>query len=164
MISLLNTRPVLRLTSIQKSLLVLLLTIMYACTEESAPSFDTNTVERDPQTTMPLSRDQDIISIDLANQSDMNVELDSSVPSFNKVRVRFEWQGDDFYRMPWPSDARLTAQGTPDLSDFPGDTPTLTSIREYLQNSIQGFSLMPVVYIPFWMRSRKSGCKKTSVR
>jgi hypothetical protein len=146
----LNNKFFLRFTRRTLSLLLsVLLTSFYGCTQEQIANSEANTVERNTPTNMIVSRDQNVMNFDLANLPDMTTDLNTSRPAFNKIRARFEWQGDDFYRMPWPSDARLTAQGMLDLSDFPGDTPILTSIREYLQSSIKGFSLMPVIYIPF---------------
>ncbi len=58
-------------------------------------------------------------------------------------------QADDFYATPWPSDARLTAAGTPDLSGFTVDRPTLARIVEEIETRVTGFATMPIVYIAF---------------
>ena len=62
---------------------------------------------------------------------------------------RFSPDDEGFYRMPWPSDARLTADGGLDLSDLPGQQTSL--IRKYVEvmADIQGYSTTPVAYFPF---------------
>ncbi|MFK7986894.1 MAG: alpha/beta hydrolase family protein, partial [Sandaracinaceae bacterium] len=64
------------------------------------------------------------------------------------VSFRFDPDGEGFYRMPWPSDARLTADGTPDLSDFPRRGPPTESPLSLVESDVRGFSTMPVVYLP----------------
>ncbi len=58
-------------------------------------------------------------------------------------------EGEDFYATPWPSDARLTAAGTPDLSAFPSDRAALDRIISEIEGRITGFATMPVIYIAF---------------
>ena len=59
--------------------------------------------------------------------------------------VRFDPEGDGFYRTPWPSDARLTAAGTPDMTGFPGGRPVAPPLAE-IEARVSGFATMPVVY------------------
>ncbi|MCC7539415.1 MAG: hypothetical protein IT379_24535 [Deltaproteobacteria bacterium] len=63
------------------------------------------------------------------------------------VVVRFDPDGEGFYRMPWPSDARLTAQGTPELDDFPGRRRFFESTLAEIEANVHGFATMPVVYV-----------------
>ena len=66
----------------------------------------------------------------------------------NIFYVNYDPEGDGFYRFPWPSDARLTALGTPDLSDFPNiENPLLESYQNEIEARVDGFSTMPVAYI-----------------
>jgi hypothetical protein len=62
---------------------------------------------------------------------------------------RFAPQDDDFYRLPWPSDARVREDGTIDVSDIPNASHGF--VRKYVGtlSTIRGFSTMPVAYIPF---------------
>ena len=46
--------------------------------------------------------------------------------------VRFEPQADDFFRLPWPSDGRLTELGTVNLADFPRADDAMLSL--YIQH------------------------------
>ena len=62
---------------------------------------------------------------------------------------RFEPNKDDFYRMPWPSDFRVTDQGTVDVSELPGSNRTFVKTYIDMLATIHGFSTMPVAYIPF---------------
>lgn len=55
----------------------------------------------------------------------------------------------DFYAAPWPSDARLTEQGTPALGAFPLSTPTLRRLVSEIEERVTGFATMPVIYIAF---------------
>ncbi len=67
----------------------------------------------------------------------------------NALVPRFEAAGG-FFRSPWPSDHRLHPDGTPDLADFPhGDTGIMVVFRAAIEGVIDGFSTMPVVYVPF---------------
>lgn len=79
------------------------------------------------------------VGLDGANTdvADVNYEAISAV---------FSAAGDDFYRMPWPLDSRLTPEGLVDLSDFPD--PGVDIFRSYVSGveEIRGFSLMPVIY------------------
>jgi hypothetical protein len=68
-------------------------------------------------------------------------------PAF--VRPRFEPAGAGFYDLPWPSDARLTAAGTPDLSAFPTDRASFLKVIDEVQGAVRGFGTMPVVYLAF---------------
>jgi hypothetical protein len=66
-----------------------------------------------------------------------------------ELQPRFEPGDDGFYRMPWPSDARVTAEGTVDISDIAKPGNGLVSRFIDTLATIEGFSTMPVAYIPF---------------
>jgi len=59
--------------------------------------------------------------------------------------------GTSFWDLPWPSDARLTAAGTPDMAGFPnpGDSPLLDTYFAYTQESLQGFGNNAPAYFRF---------------
>jgi len=63
------------------------------------------------------------------------------------IHVRFEPDGEGFYRLPWPSDARLTERGTPDLTDFPRRRGLLATTLQEIERDVEGFATMPVVYL-----------------
>ena len=120
--------------------------LVSGCDSRDDQEPQTDTIQRDPyqsidQTPVSMLNDQGGV---LVSNDMMQVAMD-----FQRIRLNFTWEGDDFYRMPWPSDARLTAQGHADLSDFPSVSPVMDKIKNYIQSSIRGFSLMPVIYIPF---------------
>ena len=61
----------------------------------------------------------------------------------------FAPEGSGFFRMPWPSDARLQADGTVELDDFPrAKTGVLSTYRRAIEGAVHGFSTMPVIYLP----------------
>ncbi len=74
-------------------------------------------------------------------------EDDGPPPDPNIIRVRFDPGAEGFYRMPWPSDARLTPDGTPDLEDFPGRDTVVDSFVEELGLSVGGYATMPIIYV-----------------
>ncbi len=90
---------------------------------------------------------------DVPSDGDAGLDLgdagaDAVEVEYTPVGVRFDPAGESFYAMPWPSDARLTADGFVDLSDFPAGSATL--FRDYvkaIQTTVQGYSLMPVFYL-----------------
>ncbi|MCB9542784.1 MAG: hypothetical protein H6703_10085 [Myxococcales bacterium] len=65
------------------------------------------------------------------------------------LRPRFDPAGRGFFSTPWPSDARLTARGTPRLSDFPLGGPTLLRAVAEIEGRVTGFATMPVIYVAF---------------
>jgi len=66
------------------------------------------------------------------------------------VNVRMTFGGTNFYDAPWPSDARLTADGTVDLSNFPNtDVPFIQTYQTVIENEVRGFSTLPVVFVGF---------------
>jgi len=69
-------------------------------------------------------------------------------PDPSQVGIRFEPGADDFYRMPWPSDARTTDDGHPDLSDFPRRRPgsQLGDTLSEIERTVVGFANMSVAY------------------
>jgi hypothetical protein len=62
---------------------------------------------------------------------------------------RFDSAGEDFYRMPWPSNARLDEDGTLDLDDLPGQQTSLIARYVEVIGEIDGYSTTPVAYFPF---------------
>ena len=64
----------------------------------------------------------------------------------NQIRVRFEPSGAGFHSTPWPSDARVTEEGTPYLGDFPGQDTLLKVYMDAIERSVQGFANMPIIY------------------
>src|SRR5262249_44728839 len=62
------------------------------------------------------------------------------------IHVRFDPSSMGFYRMPWPSDSRLTPEGTPDLSDFPNHGLPLAKTINEIETHVHGFATMPVAY------------------
>ncbi len=62
------------------------------------------------------------------------------------IGVRFDPEGTSFYRMPWPSDARTTADGAPELSDF-STSPALDAPIAEIEAAVRGFATMPVIYV-----------------
>lgn len=65
------------------------------------------------------------------------------------LRIRFDPDGTGFYRTPWPSDARLTSIGTPELNDFPLGGPMLLRAVAEIEARVHGFAIMPVIYVAF---------------
>lgn len=65
--------------------------------------------------------------------------------------ARFDPDAEDFYRMPWPADYRRTEAGTLALSDFGAlvNNNLLNAYVNVIEDAVEGFSLMPVVYVPF---------------
>ncbi len=64
-----------------------------------------------------------------------------------EVTPRFAPAGEGFYRMPWPSDLRLNAQGGPDLTDFPRANGGLLRTYRAVLEALDGFATMPVIYV-----------------
>jgi hypothetical protein len=62
---------------------------------------------------------------------------------------RFEPAQTDFYRMPWPSDARLSVDGRVDVSDLPHADDAFVAKYVDALRAVRGYSTMPVIYIPF---------------
>ena len=68
--------------------------------------------------------------------------------SKQQIQPRYEPAASDFFRVPWPSDHRVLADGTVDLSDFPdAEFPMIASMRASIEGTLVGFSTMPVGYI-----------------
>lgn len=91
------------------------------------------------------------LDVDAGEDSDTDVTEDVGPDSdvvLGPLMPRFEPDGEGFYRIPWPSDARVLSDGTVDLADFPDvENAVLTVIREALEGTLHGFSTMPVGYI-----------------
>ncbi len=65
-----------------------------------------------------------------------------------QIQPRYEPAASDFFRMPWPSDHRVLADGTVDLSDFPdAEFPAIAGMRDAIEGTVVGFSTMPVGYV-----------------
>ena len=65
------------------------------------------------------------------------------------TQPRFDPEGTDFYDTPWPSDARLTVSGTPDLSLFPASGAAFLRIIEEIEGHVVGYATMPVMFVAF---------------
>ena len=63
------------------------------------------------------------------------------------ITPRFEPDGEGFYRTPWPSDSRLSDDGTVDLRDFPGATGLIIRVFRSELETIEGYSIAPVVFV-----------------
>jgi len=74
--------------------------------------------------------------------------LDEEFLGLTEVQVRYEVTGTDFYRAPWPSNARRRADGAPAMQDFPNpaDIELLDAYVEVIEGNADGFSNLPVVY------------------
>lgn len=59
---------------------------------------------------------------------------------------RYAPGGDGFFRMPWPSDSRVSAQGSVDISDIPSSNNAFVKKYVNMLSEIHGFSTMPVGY------------------
>ncbi|MFP4599775.1 MAG: hypothetical protein ACLFVJ_16065 [Persicimonas sp.] len=81
--------------------------------------------------------------------SEDDVPFETVQADDGELTPRFEPAEEDFYRMPWPSDARLTADGGVDISDIPNRNNSFVSKYVPELALVKGFSTMPVAYIPF---------------
>ncbi|MBT3220796.1 MAG: hypothetical protein HN348_17060, partial [Proteobacteria bacterium] len=71
-------------------------------------------------------------------------------PLKGRLEPRFEINGNDFYRLPWPSDTRITEEGLLMLSDFPqSDDPLIEIYLSVLVAKVSAFSIVPVIYVAF---------------
>ncbi len=89
---------------------------------------------------------------DAAPPADARVPSDSAEPDAAPppaLHVRFDPAGEGFYDTPWPSDARLTAAGTPDLASFGAQGAAFQNIVAELERSVVGFATMPIAYFAF---------------
>ena len=74
----------------------------------------------------------------------------SEEPEGPRLTPRFSDEVEAFFRKPWPLDTRLGETGFVELSDFPrSNNGLLYDYVQYYEETISGFSTMPVVYIPF---------------
>lgn len=75
---------------------------------------------------------------------------DEHLPEEDASLLRFDVDGEGFYRMPWPHDLRRTAEGNVDLRDFPGSrrNAILQSYLQTVNQDVYGFATMPVLYVP----------------
>ena len=84
--------------------------------------------------------------IDEPDIDDPDVEIDDS-PYWSP---RFAPTDEDFYRLPWPLDSRLQADGRIDLSDFPNrNANTMRDYADSVERNVFGFSPMSVIYTQF---------------
>ncbi|MCC6528193.1 MAG: hypothetical protein IT373_36435 [Polyangiaceae bacterium] len=61
------------------------------------------------------------------------------------LQLRYEPASADFFATPWPSSARLLADGTVDLTNLPGGGfGFLELVRSAIEGRVHGFSTMPV--------------------
>lgn len=80
---------------------------------------------------------------ELVEQADLQPTTEGAT-----IVPRFETAGDDFYRMPWPSDYRRHPDGRVDLGDFPnGSQPIVRLFVETIEEFVTGYSAMPVIYV-----------------
>jgi hypothetical protein len=71
----------------------------------------------------------------------------SSGPSVTAIfELRRSQPLADFYRLPWPTDLRLTSTGSPDLTEFPTDG---IALLQQLASITQGFSPNGAIYFRF---------------
>ncbi len=85
-----------------------------------------------------------------ATTADAKAEVDGAPDAAPEItQPRFDPDGTDFYDTPWPSDARLTELGTPDLSLFPATGSAFLRIIDEIQDQIVGFATMPVMFVAF---------------
>ena len=63
-------------------------------------------------------------------------DMDRTDAGMTVTRPRFDPRGVNFFDTPWPSDARLTAQGTPDLSLFPTTYESFVKILNEIEASV----------------------------
>ncbi|MCB9508356.1 MAG: hypothetical protein H6698_07150 [Myxococcales bacterium] len=92
-------------------------------------------------------------TVDAADVADVAVDVqDADVDPFDPafIRARFDLDGADFFASPWPSDARLHDDGTPDLSNFPQALRApLPTFRAAIEHVVVGYATMPTVYVSF---------------
>ncbi len=92
----------------------------------------------------------DASASDAAGDAGLDAASDAGPPTAIFVAPR---DGDDpstFFDLPWPSEARLTARGAPDLSSFPA--PSRGIVRAYveaIEREQRGFSTLGSVYFRF---------------
>lgn len=86
---------------------------------------------------------------DVSEVLDISEDGEADVPEVDPtvIRLRYEPEGDGFYRVPWPSDGRLTAEGTPSLDDYPGRDVFVDRFLDEISRSVPGYSTMPVIYV-----------------
>ncbi|MCA9563044.1 MAG: hypothetical protein KC561_06125 [Myxococcales bacterium] len=79
----------------------------------------------------------------------LNPDASDDVQTYStQMNASFTVEGDDFYRLPWPMDNRLDADGFVELDDFPKANNSL--IAQYLrsiESHVKGFSTMQVSYV-----------------
>lgn len=96
----------------------------------------------------------DEVGVDVGVDVHVDADADAPAPIFVGARAgdlhpRFDPAASDFYRMPWPSDARRLPDGGVDLSDLPHATSNFAKAYISAVRAVRGFSTMPVIYIPF---------------
>lgn len=67
-------------------------------------------------------------------------------PDPTVLEVEFDPNGSSFWSTPWPSDARLTAEGTPDMSGFPARRRQLDVTLTEIEGHVHGFANNVVAY------------------
>ncbi|MGE0786677.1 MAG: hypothetical protein AB7S26_13480 [Sandaracinaceae bacterium] len=71
---------------------------------------------------------------------------DGGVVDPTTIHVRFEPDATDFWRTPWPSDARLTSTGAPDMTGFPRRRGLMDDTLSEIEGYVRGYATTPVVY------------------
>ena len=84
---------------------------------------------------------------DAGDGADTDTGADAGGANGTIITPRFEPDGEGFYRIPWPSDTRVKDDGNVDLRDFPNATSLIIRVFRPELELIQGFSIVPVVYV-----------------
>lgn len=90
----------------------------------------------------------DVLDTTSSGNQEPTLEIPTLEAAQGDMVPRFDWQAKDFYRMPWPSDARLSADGRVDLSDLPFANDFFVATYIDALKAVRGYSTMPVIYIP----------------
>lgn len=105
-------------------------------------------------------------SIDAGPEQDALVvdasRVDAGPPTAIFVAPRDGEEPSGFFDLPWPSDARLTPNGTPDLAGFPGSSRGLIrTYRDAIERDQRGFSTMGAIYFRFTADVRSTSLPRT---
>lgn len=117
--------------------------------EGGAPPDDLGDVPADAPPELDTDTDETFDAGDVGDLGDGDVDLVEPCPE-DAVCVRYDLRARDFFASPWPSDHRVHADGTPDLSTFPSaNFGPLPTFRAAIEHVFVGYSTMPVVYVAF---------------
>ncbi|MEL6178364.1 MAG: hypothetical protein AAFS10_05395, partial [Myxococcota bacterium] len=134
-----------RPTAVRVALLSAALGMMISCSDEPSRSDtlsmdtsmtmesdeDGHNVQEDTHDSSPQDSHQDTLADSSqedegATTGDTTVAPDSPAPMGTVPLMAWDGEDDAFFDRPWPSDMRLTAQGTPDWTGFPNPTHNST--------------------------------------